>query len=270
MSTLEMSPLPTLAGPRGRDIARLAPWFHNLHLPDGTETAPQHALGDFPAVKWRQIAPSIPASLEGRTALDVGCNAGFYSFELARRGAAVTAVDIDPHYLAQAEWAAREFGLEDRIELRQLSVYDLGHHPDRYDIVLFLGVLYHLRHPLLALDILRRVTRGELVVQTLTMPGEETCEPPPSLGLFERELMQRPGWPLMAFIERSLEDDPTNWWAPNHACVEAMLRVAGFEITARPGHEIYVCAPQVDEAPVAAALREAELRTLFATPGEPP
>ncbi len=245
MSTLEVRAT-SVAGPRGREIARLARWFHNLHLPDGTQTAPDHALGDFPAVKWRQVAPHVPERLEGWSALDVGCDAGcdagFDSFELARRGERVTAMDIDPHYLAQARWAAGELGLEGRIELRQQSVYDPASPADRYDLVLFLGVLYHLRHPLLALDVLREVTRRQLVLQTLTMPGEEAVEPAPSIGLFEREPMQRPGWPRMAFIERALEDDPTDWWAPDHACVEAMLRAAGFRILERPGHEIYVCA----------------------------
>lgn len=165
---------------------------------------------------------------------------------------------------------ARELGLGERIEMRQQSVYDLAHAVGRYDIVMFLGVLYHLRHPLLALDVLRRVTRRRLIVQTLTMPGEGALEPPESIGLFDRDIMLRPGWPRMAFIERSLEDDPTNWWAPDDACVEAMLRAAGFEVAARPGHEIYVCAPLANEPAVPAALRAAELHAIFEIPGEPP
>lgn len=265
MSTLEVS-TPAISGPRGSDVARLAPWFHNLHLPDGTQTAPHHALGDFPTVKWRQIAPHVPDRLDGSSALDVGCNAGFYSFELARRGARVTAIDIDEHYLSQARWAAREFGLAERIEFEQLSVYDLARTTERYDLVLFLGVLYHLRHPLLALDILQRVTRQQLVLQTLTMPGKRVLDPPASIGLDERALMLQRGWPRMAFIERALEDDPTNWWAPDHACVEAMLRAAGFRVSARPGHEIYVCTPLESEPPIPAALRMAELCAIFAVP----
>ena len=71
------------------DIAALGPWFHNLHLPDGTQTAPGHFLGDFPTFKWEQIRDHLPTDLSGWTALDIGCNAGFYSFELARRGATV-------------------------------------------------------------------------------------------------------------------------------------------------------------------------------------
>src|SRR5947199_3415656 len=84
------------------EIRELAPWFHNLHLPDGRETAPDHPLGDFPAFKWRRLGPALPDDLSGWTALDIGCNAGFYSFELARRGATVLGIDSDEHYLDQA------------------------------------------------------------------------------------------------------------------------------------------------------------------------
>lgn len=243
-------------------IASLAPWFHNLHLPDGVQTAPEHPLGDFPTVKWRQIAPFIPPDLKGWQVLDIGCNAGFYSFELARRGASVTAIDIDPHYLAQARWAAHEYRLQDKIEFRQCSVYHLAGAREGYDLVWFLGVLYHLRHPLLALDILRKLTRRQMVLQTLTMPGEETLQAPASVGLFEREWLARPGWPRMAFIEHAMESDPTNWWAPNHACVEAMVRSAGFKVRARPGHEIYVCEPDEREPAVGRKLRELELEAV--------
>ena len=230
---------------RGGDAgAELAPWFHNLHLPGGRQTAPDHPLGDFPAWKWAEIAPSLPEDLSGARALDIGCNAGFYAFELARRGADVLAVDIDEHYLVQARWAARQLELADRIELRQMGVYDLARLEERFDVVLFLGVLYHLRHPLLALDLVARRASGTLVVQTLTAPGDEQMETPPDVPLAEREALREPGWPAMSFIEHELAGDPTNWWAPTGACVEAMLRTSGLEVTERPGHEIYVCRPR--------------------------
>lgn len=224
-------------------VAALAPWFHNLHLPDGVQTAPDHFLGDFPAFKWREIAPHVPADLHGWRVLDVGCNAGFYSFELAARGAHVTAIDVDPHYLAQARWAARQFGLQGRIEFHRMQLYDLAHEPRQYDLVWFMGVLYHLRHPLLALDILRRRTRRLLMLQTLTMPGDGAIEPPSDFPLEERGRLLADGWPRMAFIEGRMSSDPTNWWAPNNACVEAMLRSAGFRIRERVAHETWLCEP---------------------------
>ena len=225
------------------DIAELGPWFHNLHLPDGTQTAPGHFLGDFPTFKWEQIRGHLPADLTGWTALDIGCNAGFYSFELARRGATVTGIDHDPRYLRQARWAAGRFGLEGRVRFEEKQVYDLAASPETYDLVLFMGVLYHLRYPLLGLDIVARKVGRRLIFQTLTMPGEEVAEPPLDMPIDEREAMLEPGWPRMAFIEHRLANDPTNWWAPNHAAVEAMLRSAGLGVLERPGHEIYVCEP---------------------------
>lgn len=225
-----------------------APWFHNLHLPDGSQTAPDHPLGDFPAFKWRDIAPHIPEDLTGWSALDLGCNAGFYTIELAKRGARVTGIDVDPHFLQQARWALRQFGLGDRVELRQAQVYDVMHHAATYDLVLFLGVFYHLRYPQLALDLVAQRVGKKLIFQTLTMPGQVVVDTPRDLAMDDRDRMLEPGWPAMAYIEQSLAGDATNWWAPNHACVEAMLRSAGLTVTARPAHEIYVCEPAAGSA----------------------
>src|SRR3712207_5340586 len=111
MSTLQE---PVMSGfrdaPRGEgavpaEVERLGPWFHNLHLPDGTQTAPDHWLGDFPSFKWQQLAPHLPQDLTGWSCLDIGCNAGFYTFELAKRGATVLGIDVDERYLRQARWA---------------------------------------------------------------------------------------------------------------------------------------------------------------------
>jgi tRNA (mo5U34)-methyltransferase len=225
------------------EIAALAPWFHNLHLPEGVETAPRHFLGDFPRYKWQVLAPHLPSDMEGWTALDIGCNAGYYSFELARRGARVTGIDVDPHYLRQAEWAARELGLEKAIEFRRMQVYDLAHNDEGYDLVLFMGVFYHLRYPLLGLDIVVRRTRRCMVFQTLTMPGMEVHGDTEDHPIDDREVLNEPGWPRMAFIEHRFSGDPTNWWIPNHAGVEAMLRSSGMSVRAHLGHEIYLCEP---------------------------
>src|SRR5438045_5250326 len=133
-----------------RHIHDLGKWFHNLDL-HGVPTAPNHFLRDFPNIKWQKIREEIPDDLTGATVLDIGCNGGFYSIEMKRRGAArVLAIDSDDRYLAQARLAAEISGVE--IEFRNLSVYDVGSLGERFDLVLFMGVLYHLRHPLLALD----------------------------------------------------------------------------------------------------------------------
>jgi tRNA (mo5U34)-methyltransferase len=232
---------------RAEEIASLGPWFHNLHLPDGSQTAPGHPLGDFPTFKWREIARYLPENLTGWTALDIGCNAGFYSFELAQRGAEVTGIDVEPLFLRQANWAATEFGLAQQVRFRNMQVYDLARVPEEYDLVLFMGVFYHLRYPMLGLDIVAEKVLRLMVFQTLTMPGVEVDESTVlDRDIDDREAFRAPGWPKMAFIEHRFSGDPTNWWAPNHAGAEAMLRSSGLKVTGRPGHEIYVCEPDPD------------------------
>jgi tRNA (mo5U34)-methyltransferase len=224
-------------------VEQLGPWFHNLHLPDGTQTAPNSAFGDFPLNMWGFLAQHLPQDLRGWHCLDIGCNAGFYSFELARRGASVLAIDLNPRYLKQAQWAAQQFGFEQQVEFRQMQVYDLTHIPDAFDLVIFMGVLYHLRYPMLGLDIVAQKVRRLMLFQTMSMPGFDVAAPPANLHIDDREQMLAPGWPKMAFIEHQLADDPTNWWAPNHAGIEAMLRSSGMRVITRPGNEFYLCEP---------------------------
>lgn len=233
-----------------RRVRELGPWFHNLDL-GGVRTAPEHFLGDYPAVKWRRFAHAVPADLTGRSVLDVGCNAGFYALEMKRRGAArVLGVDSDDFYLAQARFAAEVSGLE--VEFRNLSVYEVGALGERFDLVIFMGVLYHLRHPLLALDLLREHAVGDLLLFQSMQRGSTRVEPvPPDLPFEETEHFRRPGYPKMYFVEETYCGDPTNWWIPNAACTEAMLRSAGFRIVAHPEQEVYLCrvAPLPDDGP---------------------
>jgi tRNA (mo5U34)-methyltransferase len=227
-----------------REVAQLAPWFHNLHLPDGTQTVPGHSLGDFPSFKWKALAPHFPERLDGRSVLDIGCNAGFYSLELARRGASVTAIDVNDHYLTQARWAADVFGLSGRIEFEKMQVYELASIQRKWDIVLFLGVFYHLRYPILGLDVVSRCVGSTLIFQSMTMPQiGKLAEEPLDVSLEARERLTEDAWPKMAFIENELAGDRTNWWVPNAACVTALLRSSGMRIVREPAHEIYWCEP---------------------------
>src|SRR5690606_15383561 len=89
-----------------RAIEDLGPWFHNLRI-NGIETAPDHFLGDYPTFKWETFSHVVPEDLEGRSVLDIGCNAGFYAIEMKRRNAGrVVGIDSDPRYLRQATFAA--------------------------------------------------------------------------------------------------------------------------------------------------------------------
>jgi tRNA (mo5U34)-methyltransferase len=221
-------------------LAELGKWFHNINL-KGVQTAPDHFLGDYPSIKWRMFAHALPRDLAGRSVLDIGCNGGFYSIEMKRRGAdRVLGIDSDPRYLAQAAFAAEVEGVD--IEFREMSVYELPSLGERFDIVLFMGVLYHLRHPLLALDILHEfVCRDMLVFQSMLRGSPDAAEVAPDYPFQATDHFEDPAYPRMYFVEHKYAQDPTNWWIPKRACAEAMLRSAGFRITAHPEDEVFIC-----------------------------
>lgn len=237
----------------GREALRarvdaLGPWFQNIDLGHGIQTAPDHFLGDYPAFKFARFAEVLPEDLAGASVLDIGCNAGFYSIEMKRRGAGrVLGIDSDQRYLAQARLVADELGFGD-IEYRMLSVYDVGALGESFDLVVFMGVLYHLRHPLLALDLIREhVARDLMLFQTMQQGVDDVLQVPEDHPFHVAGTSQpptffdNPAYPKMHFIERSFAHDWTNWWAPNAACSQAMLRAAGFAIEAHPEPEVYLC-----------------------------
>lgn len=227
-------------------INALKPWFHNMRL-DGIETAPDHFLHDYPASKFRGFAHALPTDLSGKSVLDIGCNAGFYSLEMKRRGAArVLGIDSDERYLEQGRLAAEVAG-ED-IEFRLLDVYNVGALGERFDLVIFMGVLYHLRHPLLALDLIREHVADDMMLfQSMQRGSNDVAEVRDDYDFFEQEHFNEPGYPKLHFIEKYYSGDPSNWWAPNSACTQAMLRSAGFEVIEHPEPEVFLC--RVTEPP---------------------
>ncbi len=128
------------------------------------------------------------------------------------------------------------------IEFAKMSVYDVGAIGERFDLVIFMGVLYHLRHPLLALDLIHEHVAKDVMFFQSMQRGSGEVEPlRDDYDFWETELFDRPSYPRLHFIEKRYADDPTNWWAPNRACSAAMLRSAGFRIESNPEEEIFIC-----------------------------
>jgi tRNA (mo5U34)-methyltransferase len=230
-------------------VQELGPWFHNLRL-GAVQTAPDHPLGDFPSNFWEFFKHAIPDDLSGASVLDIGCNGGFYSFEMKRRGAArVLGVDHDPAYLAQARFAREQLGLD--VEFIQADVYDIDRAVggETFDFVLFMGVLYHLRHPLYALEKVACLVAHRLLFQSMERGSWEAGEFADDYPITERDVFFDDRFPRLYFIERAYAGDKTNWWIPNPACTQAMLRSVGLRIVDRPCHEVYVCEPGSDHRP---------------------
>ncbi len=181
-------------------------WWHSIDLGDGRITRGVHPIEEL---RDNYARFNLPADLSGRSVLDIGCWDGFYSFESEQRGARVVSVDC---WRPENFFTARE-ALNSRAEFHELSVYDVTKERlGSFDIVFFLGVLYHLRHPLLALEQVCEVTRDLAVVETHVIDD-----------IFPTE------HPAMEFYEfDELGGQYDNWWGPNVECLTRMARAAGF------------------------------------------
>ncbi|AXC14605.1 Methyltransferase type 11 [Acidisarcina polymorpha] len=222
-------------------IEELGPWFHNIRI-NGIETAPSHFLGNYPEVKYRHFKDALPRDLSGWSVLDIGCSSGFYSLEMKKRGAAqVIAIDTNERYLDQAQFAAQVAGLE--IDFRHMAIWEIAKLGQKFDLVIFMGVLYHLRHPLLALDLIHEHAAKNLLLFQTMQRGSRVIEAVAEDYDFTdgRAPFDKPGFPKIHFVEQRYSGDPTNWWIPNRACSEAMLRSSGFRIESQPEEEVYLC-----------------------------
>jgi 2-polyprenyl-3-methyl-5-hydroxy-6-metoxy-1,4-benzoquinol methylase len=150
----------------------------------------------------------FPHDLSGRTVLDIGCNAGFYSFVAKLRGArSVLGLDHSQHYIDQALLAREILGLD--VDFRCSEGHDLDERFGKFDFVINTGVIYHLQNPM---DFLRKISR--VTLDTMYLESEMLTDP--SLTEY--------AW----FIEGEYGQDPSNWWIFGPKCVERMLRAAGF------------------------------------------
>ncbi len=130
-------------------------------------------------------------------------------------------------------------------DLTGASVLDVGCDklPGEFDYVLFMGLFYHLRYPLLALDNLIKKVAGKLVFQTMVRGSARVQEWADDYPIWNTQIFEERDFPAMYFIEKSYSNDPTNWWIPNCAAVEGMLRSSGLAIEEHPEPETWICSP---------------------------
>jgi tRNA (mo5U34)-methyltransferase len=229
-----------------REIARFPTWYHNIDLGDGVWTCPNQPRGDHPGDRWRMFAPYVPEDCSGMSVLDIGCNAGYFCLEFKKRKASyVLGIEPVPLHLEQARFAARALGFTD-IDYRCVQAYDLDQLvdiPAKFDFVVFTGLLYHLRHPLLMLDILSRRVGRRMLFQTVIHGRGRDMEVPADLPFDPlNPIFDDPRFPAMTFIEGSLSGDASDWWLVNEAGAKALLRSAGFTHFAQlANRECFVC-----------------------------
>jgi tRNA (mo5U34)-methyltransferase len=196
-------------GKLASEIAKIN-WFHTFNFGNGIVTSGY----DNPYKRIKTL--HIPEDLSGMTVLDIGSWDGFFAFEAERRGAS-RVLATDSFCWSGEGWGTKDgFNLarnilNSKVEDREIDVLEMS--PEKigeFDLVLCLGVLYHMRNPLLALERIASVTKGQLILDTHVD------------GLMPRR-------PMIAFYPgKELNNDPTNWCGPNRAAVEAMLKTVGF------------------------------------------
>jgi tRNA (mo5U34)-methyltransferase len=226
-------------------LAGLGWWYQNIDLGDGIWTNPDDPRAYDPRTRWRLIAPNRPDDLSGKTVLDLGCAEGYFSVMMKKRGAdAVVGIDNGDLAIKQARFIAKVYGVE--VDFRVDDVYRFClTNSKRFDYVLFLGLFYHLRHPLLVLDHLAATTRELLFFQSVVRgpPCSGRLRLQDDYSLDEQNVFEDNEFPRMFFVEKLYNKDPTNWWFPNESALLAILRSAGFDVIQRPEREILVCKP---------------------------
>ena len=231
------------------EVNKLGPWFHWIDLGQGVVTKTKSAVGEpveHPVPTWRAVQNCVPKDLSGKSVLDVGCNAGFYSIEMKRRGAArVVGVDSQRDLIRQAIFVRRVLDVD--VEYHRSSVYDLDPKTmGQFDITLALGLIYHCKHLVLALEKLFAITRELLVIETAVYPPEKV----PASFRYDVGGM-RPTLHPMAYVENASEAKEAvyNWFLPGVDALTALLKNVGFDSIdvvpgAQDGRAILACRKQ--------------------------
>ena len=229
-------------------VEKLSPWFHCIDLGQGIKTKWESIADepvDHPQETWATIKRCLPEDLSGRSLLDVGCNAGFYAVEAKRRNAAhVLGIDAKRHHIRQAVFVRWILDLD--IQYRRMSAYDLSPRTvGQFDITLALGLIYHCKHLMLALEKLFQVTKKLLIVESAILLPEKSADSfDHSLGGLRRRLHP------LAYVENPLDavEYAFNWFLPSPSCLQALLKNVGFhevELFAVEGERVvFVCHKQ--------------------------
>jgi len=215
-------------------IKELEPWFHQIKLGGGgVRTKSSSSAGepiDHPLPTWEFVKTVFPEDLTDQTVLDIGCNGGFYAAEAGKRGGKVLGVDAKGLHVAQAQFVSQALGLDMRF--RKQSLYDLNPAIDgQFDLVLCLGVIYHLKHLIAGIERLFLLTKKQLILETAI-----ACEGNlKSIDSFEFADNSRTLHPLF-YVENPVNSNEAafNWFLPTATCVQSLLRSTGFVDVSEP------------------------------------
>jgi tRNA (mo5U34)-methyltransferase len=205
-------------------------WYHRVYLGNGIYTMPPTMADRV----WALIKPTFPENLKNASILDIGSNAGYFSILAKLRGAGrILGIEFFTMFLQQAEYIRKIWQMD--IEYRLMDAHDIVQINEEFDLVMFAGILYHLKNPLMVLEEIGRRCRDAVVVESEIIPEDPRNLLMARLGPLGNIKLTPTTKGFMKFYERDeLNGDGSNWWAPDTECLLGMLRVAGFKYFSRP------------------------------------
>lgn len=206
-------------------------WYQRIYLGNGVYTLPNKA---FHEGVWSKLLTAYPANLNGASVLDIGCNAGYFSIQHKLLGAGrVVGIESIEDYQKQAELCRQVWDMD--IEYLPMDAHEAGNLNEQFDIVVFTGILYHLKNPLQVLEIVGSVCQDAILIETEVMIENGRNQVYVRQGPWEKLAVTKCSSGFMKFIESDeLNGDGSNWWIPDTACLLAMLRTAGFKYFSTP------------------------------------
>jgi tRNA (mo5U34)-methyltransferase len=228
-----------------REVRALGWWYQCFELPSGVMTSSGSPSAYYPEAAWELFQKYLPEDLSGKSVLDVGGNAGYFSVQMMHRGAErCTLIEPFTEFAAQARYVAGEFGYPIKVVEEDVHTYCLST-DERFDYVMFLGLFYHLKYPVIVLDRLAEMTTERMVFQSHAIGHDQLdYEGHADYGVGASDLVEDRAFPRLLFIERLYNRDPTNWWIPNASALEPLVRSAGMRVVARPNAEMLVAEPE--------------------------
>ena len=204
-------------------------WYHRMYLGNGIYTFPPTLAGRV----WAMIKPVFPSDLKGASMLDVGCNAGYFSILAKLQGAGrVLGIESIDFFAEQAEYIRKVW--EMNIEYRLMDAHEIHKIDEQFDLVMFTGILYHLKNPLQVLEDVGERCRDAIIVETEIIPENPRNMLIARTGPLGKAKLSVTTKGFMKFHERDeLNGDSSNWWVPDTECLLGMLRVAGFQYFSR-------------------------------------
>lgn len=228
-----------------KELPSCGEWYHKIDFGTGISLSTTKQARN-PEEMWKNwIEPYLPSDLSGKSVLDLGCNSGYLSMKMKKKGASkVVSVDYNDKFIKQTKFVSKWFNVD--LEIIHQEAHEFVLTTDyQFDYIIFVGLFYHLKYGVMVLDRLAEMTKEKLFFQSATV-GPLFDDIPKRDFMMENgdEMVSSSEVPKLIFIENKFRYSKDNWWIPNQPAMIALIRNAGLKIYAKSGLNTFVCEPE--------------------------